>query len=451
MAENIVELLTDVADAIREKKGSNEPINAQNFADEIRSIEGGGEQPSVEEKDVNFYDYDGTLLFSYTLAEAQALTELPTPPTHEGLVFDGWNWEYEDVIALEYPMDIGAMYITDDRKTRLYLDINHDNAKDIELALYVTNNSEVMVDWGDGSPAETYVNSYAINIPHSYANFGEYVITIECIKGNFRLSGGGNYNVVGKILAPSSERNASLKKVEIGAGCSAISSHAFQYCRLLSISISQNVAAIHNTSFLATDIRAVIIPINCTELGYGAFQFSLIQHIALPKGLTSLSVNLFQLSQLKRICIPPMVNTIPNNLCTSCNVREIYLPPSVTTIQNFAFQQCRFLRKINIPQGVTSIPNYALGDCNVLQKLIIPPSVTSIGTYTMYSLMCIAYIDFSKHTSIPTLAATNSIGNLNAETKIVVPDALYDEWIVATNWTTHANRIVKDSEYVRPL
>lgn len=42
MAETIVELLTDVADAIREKKGSSEPINAQNFAEEIRSIESGG-------------------------------------------------------------------------------------------------------------------------------------------------------------------------------------------------------------------------------------------------------------------------------------------------------------------------------------------------------------------------------------------------------------------------
>lgn len=43
MAETIVELLTDVADAIREKKRSNEPINAQNFAEEIRTIESGGE------------------------------------------------------------------------------------------------------------------------------------------------------------------------------------------------------------------------------------------------------------------------------------------------------------------------------------------------------------------------------------------------------------------------
>ena len=34
--------------------------------------------------------------------------------------------------------------------------------------------------------------------------------------------------------------------------------------------------------------------------------------------------------------------------------------------------------------------------------------------------------------------------------KIVVPDALYDEWIVATNWATYASRIVKASEFVEP-
>ena len=41
MAETIVELLTDVADAIRAKKGSNEPINAQNIANEIKNLPSG--------------------------------------------------------------------------------------------------------------------------------------------------------------------------------------------------------------------------------------------------------------------------------------------------------------------------------------------------------------------------------------------------------------------------
>lgn len=41
MAENIVELLTDVADAIREKKGTTDKINAQSFADEIKNLPSG--------------------------------------------------------------------------------------------------------------------------------------------------------------------------------------------------------------------------------------------------------------------------------------------------------------------------------------------------------------------------------------------------------------------------
>lgn len=43
---NLHDFLQDVADAIREKKGSNEPINAQNFSDEIRNLPSGGEEGS---------------------------------------------------------------------------------------------------------------------------------------------------------------------------------------------------------------------------------------------------------------------------------------------------------------------------------------------------------------------------------------------------------------------
>jgi hypothetical protein len=40
---NLTDFLTDVADAIREKKGTSEKINPQNFSEEIRSIQSGGE------------------------------------------------------------------------------------------------------------------------------------------------------------------------------------------------------------------------------------------------------------------------------------------------------------------------------------------------------------------------------------------------------------------------
>ena len=38
----------------------------------------GGAEPAA--KPIRFFDYNGTLLYSYTLEELQNLTELPPPP-----------------------------------------------------------------------------------------------------------------------------------------------------------------------------------------------------------------------------------------------------------------------------------------------------------------------------------------------------------------------------------
>ena len=42
--DNLIDFLKDIADAIREKNGTNDPINAQDFADEIKN--GGGNSGS---------------------------------------------------------------------------------------------------------------------------------------------------------------------------------------------------------------------------------------------------------------------------------------------------------------------------------------------------------------------------------------------------------------------
>lgn len=46
-----------------------------------------------EESDINFWDYDGTLLYAWTLAELATKTELPPLPSHDGLICQGWNWD----------------------------------------------------------------------------------------------------------------------------------------------------------------------------------------------------------------------------------------------------------------------------------------------------------------------------------------------------------------------
>ena len=47
-----------------------------------------------------------------------------------------------------------------------------------------------------------------------------------------------------------------------------------------------------------------------------------------------------------------------------------------------------------------------------------------------------------------TITYTRTFNNTNSTFKIIVPDALYSQWIVATNWSTYASQIVKTSEYI---
>ena len=58
------------------------------------NVEGGA--VSVPKKDVNFFDYDGTVLYSYTKEEFMTLDALPANPAHASLTARGWNWSLAD-------------------------------------------------------------------------------------------------------------------------------------------------------------------------------------------------------------------------------------------------------------------------------------------------------------------------------------------------------------------
>lgn len=56
-------------------------------------------------------------------------------------------------------------------------------------------------------------------------------------------------------------------------------------------------------------------------------------------------------------------------------------------------------------------------------------------------------IHFDNATAIPLMGSTNCLSGTPSEMKIVVPDALYNDWVSATNWNTFSSRIIKVSEY----
>ena len=251
---NLKDFLTDVADAIREKEGSTGLINPQDFSAKIRAIEtgGGGESGGgggASAGAVNFRDYDGTILHSYTKAQFLALAEMPTLPTQEGLTCQGWNYSLEDAKAYveEYgKLDVGATYITDDGKTRLYITIAAEGRMDVPLRLLQSVSNGVVVDWGDGS-TDTFTGTSATTLRHTYGKVGDYVITLEVLDGTLTLQGSSSYGIFADSMRVYGNM---LQKVEIGTGMTSIGDFAFRNCySLASVVIPNGVTSIGSSAF----------------------------------------------------------------------------------------------------------------------------------------------------------------------------------------------------------
>ena len=274
--------LTAVANAIRIKGETSEAlVFPDGFINAVQAIQaGGGTMPSVSSKDVNFYDYDGTLLYSYTLEEAQALTALPDGPTHDGLVFDGWNYSLESVKSLTRAMNIGAMYSTDDGTTRIYIRLEDGRTSPM---LGICPNGTVTVDWGDGTKPDTLTGTSLTTDKwtptHNYVSPGDYVIRLT-VEGEAQLYGSNSTNAYSYILRYGSgadSRNLvyqnSVLKVEIGAGV-YIGYAAFINCTSLSsIIIPNSVKSTRYSVFSnCTSLSSITIPNSLVSIGGSVFK-----------------------------------------------------------------------------------------------------------------------------------------------------------------------------------
>lgn len=256
--------LTAVADAIRAKAGTSDALTfPDGFVEAVGGIQAGGGGSGgvagVSPKEVNFYDYDGTLLHAYTVAEAQALSALPDGPQHPGLVFQGWNWSLEGVKRQTRAMNIGAMYITDDGTTRLYITLQEGRTSPM---LGICVNGTVTVDWGDGTEPDTLTGT-STTTPvwtetHTYAAPGDYVIRLTVAQGGSFTFGGANANnVYAYVLRHTSNADArnhayqnALKRIEIGNRVYSLDAFAFQNCySLASVTIPDSVTSIGSSAF----------------------------------------------------------------------------------------------------------------------------------------------------------------------------------------------------------
>ena len=397
----LASLFTDIADSIRAKTGKTDNIVADDFPEEIAGITTGGS--TVTPGDINFYDYDGTLVASWTLEELATATELPANPSHTGLTAQGWNWTLADLKTTNRAMNVGQMYITDDGKTRLYITIAAPGRMTVPLYIQQTVANGVTIDWGDGSATETLAGTGNVNTTHTYADIGSYMITLTPASGCELGFGNGtdSYCVLGSTGNNGKVYCNMLQKVEIGSGVTSIGSSAFQSCySLSSITIPDGVTGISDKAFNECySLSSITIPDGVTSISYKAFNecYSL-SSITIPDGVTSISDEAFnECHSLSNITIPDSVTSIGIYAFYGCySLSSITIPDSVTIISGSAFYECYSLSSITIPDSVTIISGSAFNECYSLSSITIPDSVTSISGYTFfrcYSLSSITIPD----------------------------------------------------------
>ena len=356
----------------------------------------------IEKKDVSFYDYDGTLLHSYTIKEANMLTALPPTLAHEGLVFDGWNWSLEDINKLTRPMDIGAMYHTLDGATHIYIHLEEGH-QDITFSICVKGN--ILLDWGDGYLEQSSLIGTDLTIPiqipvHHYAAPGDYVIRFS-VNGEAQLN--KNFSGINSkwlresttkieigdnitIGAHAFERYGSLLNITIPSSITSLGTYAFERCRsLLSINIPSGVTRLEDSVLdNCISLLTVTIPKSIVSFESGAFSnCSSLQSITLPDTLPSIgSWGFHECHSLSNIIIPARAHTIEEYAFYHCySLSNVVIPEDLMYIREDAFCGCESLSNITIPitNHITNIEGSAFNGCASLSSITIPKGVTTIG------------------------------------------------------------------------
>ena len=442
-------------DAVTAKGGTTpQAETVAGLADAIGTIPTGGSSAPGAPGDITFYDYDGTIVTSWTLAELATKTALPDYPSHEGLTCQGWNWSLADLKTTNRKMNVGAMYITDDGKPRIYIRLEEGRTSPM---LGVCPNGTVTVDWGDGTTpdaltgTDTTVVKWTPN--HAYAAPGEYVIKLT-VDGTMGFYGDSPSIAGGAILLYLSGYDGrnyayrnSVQKIEIGNGVTSIGNFVFYGCSsLASITIPDGIASIGEYAFSdCHSLSSITLPNGVTSIGNLAFNgCSSLTSITLPNGVTSIGSSVFNgCSSLTSITLPNSVTSIGSSAFSGCSsLVSITIPDGVTNIEQYAFRGCSSLVSITIPDGVTSIGKYAFDNCSSLVSITLPNSVTSIGEAAFINCYSVAFYDFTACRTVPTLTDINAFMGIPADCQIRVPASLADAWKAATNWSTYADYIV---------
>ena len=383
---------------------------------------GNGEIVEPPSKDVDFYDFDGIRLYSYTLAEVQALTELPPLPSRKGLTCQGWNWTLPEIKDWGKIADVGATYTTDDGATRIYIFLSSLLNMPMTLHYSQTVDAGVTIDWGDGSPTETVSGTGKVSLSHEYTEKGHYTISMKVTSGTASFDNG-------KVFGESYANQNSIQRVEIGDSFTKIGQLALAYaCGMTTISISNSVTAGMVDNLRYSGLQAVVFPRSMTSR---AFSYN----------------GLYGCGALRMVSAAPTAGG--DGITNNSGVRECTVLRRVTSarvaykLSNYEFNGCRALETISFNPGpsLKEIGTATFSGCYSLREFEIPATITAIGAQAFYRCYSMQSLRFKPATP-PTVANANAFTDIPTTCVVEVPAASLAAYQAATNYSGIAAQMV---------
>lgn len=460
--ENVNTLITQItaiADKIRSLSGTSADITPSEMPQKIQDIYDNA-NVNIQPKDYNFFDWDGKLVYSYTAAEINALTELPALPVHENVTGKEWNYTLAQLktlasLATPYPANVGAIYSAPDGySTIIKIKIpDDDTVRDFQISWTENTQSPVDIDWGDNQ-TETIAGAASVTATHTYAASGEYDITITPdnnsdviiipLDGTFLGSNNRQKDYVNAVILGRCYQSATISNT----GGWFFDLHNLEIC---SYSYNNSINLPRYTFSGANSLKALHIPSWITRVGVSHVSATGVSVITVPYNCSTIQYDAFASNAaLTYFGYPYTMTTLNNRTIAFSNVTKVILPPNVTTIPSGAYQNANFsVTELRLPQNLQSIDSsaFAIGQVGMTSSYIaylyMPTTLTSIGS-NAFQGRSIGVMDLRGRQTMPTLGNSAAVNSVDI---FVVDDDAYDAAIVATNWATYASKFVKASDY----
>lgn len=405
------ESLLNIASAIREKTGKTATLTyPDEFISEIKSIETGSTEP-VKENKVNFWDYDGTLLYSYSRFDSENLAELPALPERYGLKAIGWNIvgdSEKDKLnqihgALDNNLqraDIGVIYEPDDNNIHIHLNFQL-NDKGNYVRLVVSNvvascdiTPYITINWGESEDAVKEYSDfsdisyeYTEGLSDSETSF-EIIITPHYIKSmSFGDIDNGKCFITDYNGIFTDESAAAVTNIYLNSTVDMI--NARKCINLKNISLSPSITAIAPNAFDGCcSLKHINLPVDvCSVKDYAFRNNYSLEHYSAPlydfPDYTAYGEYVFYgCTSLKAICDVPYNNYQFYN-CQS--LREAYYRGYSCDVGDSTFCDCRSLSYIQFESISITFGASALENCYSLENDIFDNiSISGVNSKSFY-------------------------------------------------------------------